>query len=142
MSSIAREKFATGNRVLLYARGDGQRDLLGEAFVGRIATAQSFDARIGTGAQYVRGIGTAKPIGIVDTAHEFRISLSMVKFTDEKALEKANAEPIDIDAVDRFSNTRMATAQECHLESSGFRVNANQPVMSEMSFLAMDVVSA
>lgn len=142
MSTIAREKFATGNRVLLYARGDGQRDLLGEAFVGRMPNAQSFDARINTGAQEIYGIGTPKPIGIVDTRHQFRISLSMVKFADEKALEKANAEPIDIDAVDRFSNKRMATAEECHFESGGLRVNANQPIVSEMSFVAMNVVTA
>jgi hypothetical protein len=141
MGGIASEKFITGNRVFLYARGDGQRDILGEAFVGRISQATAFDARIGTGASYVRVIGTADPAGIVDTAHDYRISLTMVKFSDEKALEKAKAEPIDIDAVDAFTSARLATAEECHLESSGFRVNANQLVMSEMSFLAMRVVS-
>ena len=137
MGDIRSEKFVTGNRVFLYTSGEGGRELLGEGLVGRLPNVTGVDGTIGTGAQYVRTIGTALPAGIVDTAHDFRIRLSTVKFSNQQALDTAIARPIDIVGADRFSDGKLLAAEECHLDTHSFRMNANQLVQGDMNFLAM-----
>lgn len=139
MGNIANERFTTGNHVAIFTRGAGVRELLGTGEVGRMPDGQSLDMQLSTGARHVHGIGDADPIDIVDTQHTYRVTLSKLRLRNRAAGDRINAEPVDIDEIDRHSGVRIQTAEECHLESGSVNVSANNLLTEQLSFLAMRI---
>ncbi len=142
MGRIENERFRTGNRVEIYARGPGPRQLLGKGFTGRMGDATSVGANSSTGATGIYTTGTPHPQGIVDTRYEHTVRLALVQLTSRSAADKINADTVDIDLIDKFTNKKICTYEECHVQTGGINVPANQPVTEDISFLAMRVVPA
>jgi len=140
MGQLSAERFQTGNHVQVFLTGDGARRVLGEGLVGApTGKARSTDAQTSTGAQFLHTVGDAEPAGIVDGAYEYRINLDLLRLRTDDASELIEAEPVDIEMIDRFNNGQVIIARSCHLANSNARIPANQPIVRNLSFLALRV---
>ena len=140
MGDISRERFTTGNRVEVYTRGDGQRKLLGRGLTGRLGEATDASIDVNTGNRPLHVIGSAPPVDNVDGAHTYQVSLSVLRLVDRGAADLINAEPVDIDYVDKYGGTKIQTAEECKLSSGTIQVSANNPVTRNLRFNALRIV--
>lgn len=139
MGNQATERFQTGNHVLLFTRGEGERKLLGTGQVGRNPESTSVDIGANTGARPIHTVGDAEPQDIVDGAHTYDVTLAMIRLRDRGAADVINAGPIDIDEIDKYTGARIQTAEECHCVSGRISVQANNPVARNIQFSAMRV---
>lgn len=139
MGNPATELFTTGNHVLVFFRGEGLRKLIGTGTVGRSPETTQADIGVTTGARPLHVVGDAEPVGIVDGAHSYDVTLATLKLRDRAAADMVNAGPIDIDEIDKFTGGRIQTAEECHLTSGRISVGANNPVQRNLQFTAMRV---
>lgn len=140
MGDIQRERFGTGNRVEIYTRGDGQRKLLGNGLTGRLGEATDASITVNTGNRPVHTIGQAPPVGHVDGAHTYEVSLTLLRLIDRGAADLINAEPVDIDYIDRFTGKKIQTAEECCLVSGSIQVSANNLISRNLRFNALRIV--
>lgn len=139
MGNIRDERFRTGNRVELYARGAGTRLLLGEGFLGRMGEATGFDTTTNTGAREVHVIGSAEPQDIVDGAHTYGVRVAMVTLVSTEARDIVAAQSIDIDVVDKYTQKKVASCEECHLRSGSVNLPANQLMARNLDFACMRI---
>lgn len=139
MGNQATERFQTGNHVLIYTRGEGERKLLGSGQVGRNPESTSLGMDSNTGAREIHVVGEREPQDIVDGAATYRVTLSIMRLRARGAADAINAGNVDIDEIDKFSGERIQTAEECHVVTAGLNVQANQPVVRNITFAAMRI---
>jgi len=141
MGNIANERFRTGNRVRLFARGEGVPKLLGLGVVGPIGDATSADFGVDLGLQPVHVIGDPKPQEHVDGRYSFTVTLSSVQLASREAADIINAGEITIETVDRCNNKPVASARGCKLANGRLTVPANSLLVRNLSFMALDIES-
>lgn len=136
--ALANERFQTGNHVAIFATGDTQP--LGLGIVGqRLPGGTNVSARISTGARPVHVIGDADPQEIVDGAHTYDLTLSMLASRDQEAADRINAGDVEIHVIDRLNQRTRVIAEHCSLVSADVNFSANQLVGQNMTFAALRI---
>ncbi len=141
MANISSERFRTGNRVKVFASGDGTDELLGEGIVGAIGDASSADFNTDTGVQPVYVLGEPKPQELVDGRYAFTITLALLQLVSRKAQDLVNAGPVRIETVDKYNNNPIAVASGCKLASARVNLPANTLTTRNLTFQALDILS-
>lgn len=116
---------------------------VGNVIIGELAGLQ-FRESGGTDGSYT--VGTAKPFEHLHNRWTGSGSISRFVWR-ESAFERFNVgrvglldlPPIDIEAMDEIDNAVLFTLIGCTMSDRSMNIQANQRIMSDLSFLALDV---
>lgn len=143
MSNLANERFRTSNRVNVYLRGDGARTLLGQGTIaggklGNIAGA-GMSGSTGAHAQFV--VGEEDPVDILGGNRNYTVRLATLTLVNESAITPIiDAQPVDIETVDRINNNPVAKAEGCVLADFSFDFTPGSVIAKNLNFIARRIV--